>query len=352
LISLAWQSESNIIIAATLSCHCLEAEDDGIRADCVDTLCQMGAEGHSAVLELVSAHLSSANAKTKEAALQVMTQLSPPGSIADHDTSETDSDSMMMRERVATTLSDQVPEVREAAIAAFAQLVRPMDKEVVSRTALQLKDASSSVRRCILASLFLIWSQGRVEAGSNEALAVALCLEDESPEVRDWVPRVLEKSQARGHELLLSTVAVRLRHEESHVKTAAVKALCAAAEPGNLGYDKGAIAAAAVHLEAQEWDSRKAASKAIMGLLPKSMQHSVGGFESILQAENEDLWQQQRQVRIELLEQICKGQEPQNVDSGRQLMRHFAVRSLLEDMEEKEETELAYHKMLKSAKGG
>mmetsp|Transcript_61907 Transcript_61907/g.110043 ORF Transcript_61907/g.110043 Transcript_61907/m.110043 type:complete len:1426 (+) Transcript_61907:82-4359(+) len=355
LISLAMMSETNVETAAALAVHCLEAEDDGIREDCVDTLVRIGAEGNATVLELVSAHLSSANAMTRRAALQVMEKLSPPGSIGDNDAADLsgESDSIMMRERIARTLSDKVDEVREAAVPAFAQLARPMDKDVVSRTALQLKDAPSAVRRDILASLFLIWSQGRVDAaGPVEAIAVASCVDDESPEVRAWVPRVLEKSKARGNDLVISTVASHLCHKESGVRSAAVQALHAAAEPAGLGYDKGAVAAAAVNLEAQEWDSRKAALKAMLGLLPKSMQHSLGGLESILQAGDEDLWKQQHQVRIELIERICQGHEPENMESGRQLMRHFAVRSLLEDAlaQESEETELAYHKMLKSAK--
>eukprot|EP00931_Biecheleriopsis_adriatica_P085267 TRINITY_DN595_c0_g1_i2.p1 TRINITY_DN595_c0_g1~~TRINITY_DN595_c0_g1_i2.p1 ORF type:complete len:1488 (-),score=378.71 TRINITY_DN595_c0_g1_i2:32-4495(-) len=341
LLRLAEESQDGLYAAASLAAGHLQNEDKGVIDNAVRLLCQLrGAEGNRHVLEEMSQYLMSPSAMTREAALKVLVTLSPLGSTNDDPSDDSGvHHGLLLRMRVASLLEDKVPQVRSVAVPALVQLARADDWDTVSHVALQLPKSPSDVRKDILAALVQIWAKEGIHAkGPKEAVAVTSCLEDESATVRDHVSTLLRSSEAHGDESVLCSVAARLRNPLQEVREAAVEALCAAANPcAGLGYDRGAIAAAAVYLEAEDWNVKVSAVDAIVNLLPPSQDGVARSLREILNAQDDALWEAHSKARTAVLEQLCqpsKDMRNELVNEGRKLMRQFVTRSLMDHMED------------------
>eukprot|EP00930_Biecheleria_cincta_P041193 TRINITY_DN28203_c0_g1_i1.p1 TRINITY_DN28203_c0_g1~~TRINITY_DN28203_c0_g1_i1.p1 ORF type:complete len:1419 (-),score=255.53 TRINITY_DN28203_c0_g1_i1:97-4353(-) len=337
LISLACQGDNTVTVATCAAGH-LQNDNPEVVDIAAHVLCQISAEGDPDILKHVGSQLVSMSARTRETALHVLTKLSPQGSIDINALEDGEGDGTFLRQLTANCLLDKVPEVREAAILAFAQLVRPTDAAAVSDLALKLPTMNSAVRKDIMRSLSIIWSGGLIKAaGPREAAAVVTCLEDECAEVRENVARLLRSSQARGHSHVISVAALRLQHPEQQVRDSAVEALLAIAETGSLGFDKGAVAAAAVHLGNQDWDVRRAAVQATIGLVPKDKREYLMSLLSIIEARDEEFWQSVHKLRVAFLEHLCRDENQEDsahAVSGKQLIRQFTLQSLLDELGE------------------
>ncbi|CAE7588744.1 unnamed protein product, partial [Symbiodinium pilosum] len=258
LVNLAGEGPTQRATAAAFAVSGLKSENPAVLADAADTFMRLGAEGDPDVLESVGATLSSGSSQAKEVALKILAALSPPGSISDAVSVERGAEEgYRLRQRVAGCLYDKVQDVRLAAIPAFARLLRTQDHDTVSQVALDLPTLTSDVRRDCLEALVLIWTSQTYASGPEEASAVASCLEDGSREVRQLAITLLRASQARGCQDPIFAVASRLRHQQPEVRAAAVEGLAAIAGVGPLGYDRGAVAAAAAHLDSDRWEVRK-----------------------------------------------------------------------------------------------
>ncbi|CAE8616198.1 unnamed protein product [Polarella glacialis] len=327
LAKLSTLGEMNRLTAANLASGLLQDEEEGVRANAEIALCNLGGEGDPNVIEYVGAHVTSASAGTRQAALSLLDKLSPPGSQLGRGKVSNEggeSGGLLLRTRVAACLCDKEPEVRAAAVGAFAKLVRPVDSASVSEVALRLPTLNSAMRSASLAALAHIWQDGLVRAaGPTEAIAVASCLEDEDPEVRAQAAALFRAAQYRGDKDVLSAIAKRLRHPEAFVRQAAVDALCAAADVG----DRGAIAAAASHLDCQSWEVRTDVVQAIVRLAPRAQKYTLSGLITIVHARDQVKWQEQLLALEAVLQQCCRGGRD---ELGRRTLRMHKASSLLE----------------------
>lgn len=355
LISLALDGDNMVTVAACAAGH-LQNENPEVVKDAAHVLCQINAEGDPDVLSHVGAQLVSVFAKTRETALRVLAKLSPRGSIGPNeiDLEDDEDDGTSLRQLTGNCLFDKVPEVREAAVLAFAQLVRPLDQAAVSDVALKLPTVSSAVRKDVMSSLSMIWSDDLIKAaGPREAAAVVACLEDECAEVREQVPNLLRSSQARGNSHVISAAALRLQHSEQYVRDSAVKALLGIAEAGSLGYDRGALAATAVYLGSKDWDVRRAAVQAMIGLVPKDNHENLINLLHIIEARDEKFWNTIWKQRVAILEQHCRGDDKRAGEqtlSGRELIRHFTLRSLRDELDDSDSPTWQFSSKAKQSK--
>ena len=348
LVNLALQGKSHRVTAAAFAVANLKSEDRDVLKDVADTFFSLSAEGDPDILESVGSNLPSVSASTREVSLQILSALSPPGSIGDALSADGEAGSVLLRQRVATCLCDKVQEVRLAAIPAFAQLVRPED-ETVSEVALRLPTLPSAVRRDNLESLVLVWAAGRAEAGPEEAASVACCLEDESREVRQLAVTLLRASRSAGRpdgdpKPTLSTeaalaaanpdeapgergairaVASRLRHRQPEVRQAAVEALAAVAGGGPRGYDSYAVSAAASFLDADRWEVRKSAVQAILRLVPPKIHAYLPSLSSLVNTQNDQIWAEHHDAISSMVFQCCTHQDQLSKRIPR-LVQHLA----------------------------
>lgn len=325
LVNLAGEGPTQRYAAAAFAVSGLKSENPDVLADAADTFVRLGAEGDPDVLEAVGATLTSGSAQSKEVALKILAALSPPGSLSDAVSVEQGEEGgLRLRQRVARCLCDKAQDVRLAAIPAFARLLRAADQATVSQVALNLPSLPSEVRRDCLEALALVWSSPGSASGPEEASAVASCLEDRSLEVRRLAITLLRTCQARGNEDAVLAVASRLRHAQPEVRAAAVEGLAAiACAEGPLDYDRGAVAAAAAHLDSDRWEVRKSAVQAILGLVPVKIHAFLPSLVSVVGVQSDQIWAQQSDVINSMVWQCCS---PQDVPSRRipRLVQYFA----------------------------